>query len=561
MFSMLYLDLVEVYERLGATTKKLEKTKILASLLKKTKKEELETVVNLVQGSVFPQWDARKIGFSSRLMLKAIANSSGVDAEKVERLWAKKGDLGIVVEELIKDKKQKTLFSRQLDIKKVFENIRRLAEMEGAGTVDRKIGLISELLTSASPREAKFIVRTVLEELRVGTAEGIVRDAIAQAFDKKVEDVENAFDLTVDYGEVAILAKEDKLHRVSLRVGRPVKLMLAVLVKSVQEGFEGVGKPAMFEFKYDGFRLELHKDKKGIKLFTRRMEDVTKQFPDVVEDVKKCVKGESFILDSEAVGFDRKTGKYLPFQNISQRIKRKYDIEKLAKELPVEVNVFDVLYYDGKSLMDKPLEERRKLIERIIKEEKRKIVLSRMLKTDDEEDAEKFYNESLKAGNEGVMIKSLNAKYKAGRYVGYMCKLKNILEALDLVIVGAEWGEGKRARWLSSYTIACRKGDDLLEIGKVSTGMKEKEGEGVTFEELTRELKKLIVEEKGKVVKIKPQIVIEVGYEEIQKSPTYTSGYALRFPKVLKVRIDKPVSEISTIKDVERIYRMQRKGK
>ncbi len=558
---MLYKDLVEVYERLEATTKKLEKTKILADLLKKTKREELEVIVNLVQGSVFPQWDARKIGFSSRSMLKAIANSIGINAEKVERLWARKGDLGIVVEELVKDKKQRTLFSRQLDTKKVFENIRKLAEMEGEGTVDRKIGLVSELLTSASPKEAKFITRTILEELRVGTAEGIVRDAIAQAFDKRIEDVEKAFDLTVDYGEVALLAKEDRLSSVRLKVGRPVKLMLAVLVKNFEEGFENVGKPAIIENKYDGFRLELHKDKGKIKLFTRRMEDVTKQFPDVVEAVKKHVKGESFVLDSEAVGFDRKTGKYLPFQNISQRIKRKYDIERLAKELPVEVNVFDVLYYNGESLIDKHLEERRELIEKIVKEEKRKIVLSKMLKTDDIKEAEKFYNESLKAGNEGVMIKSLRTEYKAGRYVGYMCKLKNILEALDLVITGAEWGEGKRAKWLSSYTVACRKDGELVEVGKVSTGMKEKEGEGTTFEQLTKELKKLIIEEKGKSVKVKPEIVVEVAYEEVQKSPTYTSGFALRFPRVLRVRIDKPVSETNTIKDVEAIYKMQRKGK
>ena len=159
------------------------------------------------------------------------------------------------------------------------------------------------------------------------------------------------------------------------------------------------------------------------------------------------------------------------------------------------------------------------------------------------------------------MIKSLEASYKAGRYVGYMCKLKNILEALDLVIIGAEWGEGKRAKWLSSYTVACRKDGDLVEVGKVSTGMKEKSEEGHTFEQLTKELKPLILEEKGKSVKVKPQIVVEVAYEEVQKSTTYSSGYALRFPRVLRVRVDKPVSEISNIKDIDRIYKMQRKGK
>ena len=225
---MLYKELVEVYEQLGATTKRLEKTKILAELIKKTKKDELEIVVNLVQGMVFPAWDARKIGFSSRSMLKAIASSIGIEADRVEKLWAKKGDLGLVIEDLIKEKKQRTLFSKELTADKVFDNIRKLATMEGEGTVDRKIGLVSELLINAKPIEAKFIVRLVLEEMRVGTAEGIVRDAIAQAYDRKIEDVEQAFDMTVDYGEVAELAKENKLHKVELKVGRPVKLMLAV---------------------------------------------------------------------------------------------------------------------------------------------------------------------------------------------------------------------------------------------------------------------------------------------------------------------------------------------
>ncbi|MDP4012092.1 MAG: ATP-dependent DNA ligase, partial [Candidatus Nanoarchaeia archaeon] len=475
---MKYQDLVELYDKMASTTKRLEKTEILANFLKKIKKENLDKIIRLVQGSVFPQWDSRKIGFSSQLMLKAIANSTGEDTKEIEKLWAKKGDLGVVVEDLVKHKKQKTLFSKELKVDDVYENIKKLAEMEGAGTVNRKVGLVSELLTSATPKEAKYIVRTVLEELRVGIAEGIVRDAIAQAFDKEIKDVEKAFELTVDYGEVAELAKENNLGKVDLQVGRPVKLMLAIIVKDVEEGFERVGKPAAIEQKYDGFRLQLHKNKKEIKLFTRRMENVTKQFPDVVDAVEKYVKGDKFILDCEAVGYDPKSGKYLPFQKISQRIKRKYDIEKTAKEFPVEAKVFDVLEYEGKSYLDKPLKERRKLLEKIVGGKKNKLVLSELLITDDVKKAEKFYNDSLKLGHEGVMIKSLEASYKPGRYVGYMCKLKNILEALDLVIIGAEWGEGKRAKWLSSYTIACQKDGELLEVGKVSTGMKEKGDEG-----------------------------------------------------------------------------------
>lgn len=555
---MKYSELVEIYEKLEATAKHLEKTAIIEEILKKAKSDDLKDIVYLLEGRVFPEWDERKIGFSSRLILKAIASVSGASAKEVESLWSKKGDLGIVAEELMMKRRQSALRFRELSIGDVLSNIRKLAEMEGEGTVARKISLVTELLSNAKPAEVKYIVKTILEELRVGTAGGIIRDAIAKAFDRNVEDVEATFNLLVDFGETAVLAKENKLGKTQLKPGRPLKAMLAVLVKSIEEAFEAVGKPMQLENKLDGFRLQVHFDGKEILLFTRRMENVTAQFPDVVKAVKENVKGKSFIIDAEAVGYERKTGKYLPFQSISQRIKRKYDIEDMARKFPVELNVFDAMYYDGKSLMDLPLLQRREIVEKMIKEEKGKIVLTRKLITDDGKKAEKFYKEALESGVEGVMLKNVNSLYKPGRYVDGWCKLKEALEPLDLAIVGAEWGEGKRAKWLSSYTVACEKGGKLIEIGKVSTGMKEKEEEGVTFEQLTKILKPLIISQKGKEVAIKPQIVIEVGYEEIQKSPTYTSGYALRFPRVLRYRPEKPVDEIADMKIVEKIYGSQR---
>src|SRR3989344_7879974 len=287
------------------------------------------------------------------------------------------------------------------------------------------------------------------------------------------------------------------------------------------------------------------------------MEDVTKQFPEVAEYAKEHINGKEFIIDCEAVGFDDKSKKYLPFQSISQRIKRKYDIEEIRKKFPVEVNVFDVIYYNGKSLMSLTLKERRELLEKIIDERKWKIVLTKKIVTSDKKEAEDFYNDALEAGMEGIMLKNINSIYVPGRYVNGWCKLKSILEPLDLAIVKSEWGEGKRAKWLSSYTIACQKNGELVETGKVSTGVKEK-SEGVSYEQITKLLKPLIISQKGKEVNVKPEIVIEVGYEEIQKSPTYSSGYALRFPKFLRYRPEKPINEIADIKTIEKIYKSQR---
>ncbi len=552
-----YNDLVKYYEKLEGTTKKLEKTDILAKLFSECSLEELDLIVYLVQGKVFPEWDSRNIGFSSRLILKAISSVTGADSEEVEKLWKKKGDLGIVVEELIGKKKQTTLLTRTLYTKKVFDNIRKLAELEGEGTVNRKVQLISELLSNANAKEAKYIVRTVLEDLRVGVKEGIIRDAISKAFNQDVNDVEGAFNITVDYGEVAKLAKQNKLKEIEIKPGRPAKLMLSVLINDVEEAFEALGKTIQAEQKLDGFRIQVHRNGNEIRLFTRRMEEVTKQFPDVVEFVKKYVKGEKFIIDCEAVGIDKKTGKYLPFQNISQRIKRKYDIEEMAKEFPVELNIFDVLFFNGKSLMKLPLIERRKILEKYVKEKKGEVVLTKKIVSDKANEISDFFKESLRAGHEGLMLKNINSIYVPGRYVNGWCKLKNVLEPLDLVITKALYGEGKRAGWLTSFTVACKDNDKLLTIGDVSTGLKEK-GDELTYEKMTKLLKPLIIKEEGRQVFVKPKIIIEIGYEEIQKSTTSSSGFSLRFPRVLQLRTDKPLNEINSIKDAEKIYNYQR---
>ncbi len=554
-----YSELVKVYLGLEKTAKKLEKTDIIADFLKNVDKDEIKDLTHLLQGKIFPDYDERKIGISSRLVLKVISNSTGISLDEVENLWKEKGDLGKVAESLIKKRKQTTLFKEELTIKKFLDNIKKLSGFEGKGTVDRKISLVAELLNSSRPEEARFIIATILGELRVGVASGIIRDALAKVFEINNEEIEKAYNLTTDYGEIAELLKENgikALEKISLKPGIPVKSMLAILSESIEEAFRALGKPSQFEEKLDGFRVQIHKDK-DIKIFTRNLEDVTKQFPDIVKFVKDNVKAKNFILDGEAVAYDKKTKKHLPFQTISQRIKRKYDIYEMIKKFPIELNLFDVIYCNGRSIIDEHLLKRREVLETIIKQSKGKIVLTKKLITDNEAKAKKFFEDCLKEGNEGVMIKSISSSYVSGRYVNGWMKLKNILEPLDLVIVKSEFGEGKRANWLTSYTVACKSGNDLLEVGKVSTGIKEK-AEGLTYKEMTEKLKQLIIKEEGKEITVKPKIIIEVGYEEIQKSPSYTSGFALRFPKVKGIRSDKTLEEINTIKDVQKIYNFQR---
>ncbi|MDD5700291.1 MAG: ATP-dependent DNA ligase [Candidatus Nanoarchaeia archaeon] len=566
---MKYIEFVDVYEKLGATAGRLDKTEILASFMKKLEKEGKAEWGYLLYGKVVPDYDAREFGISRQLAFKAISKAFGINEKKVIEEFNKIGDLGEIAEKFADKRKQSALFSKALTVAKVFDNLQKAMVIEGKGAVDRKMALTSELLGQASGKEAKYIIRTLLNDLRIGVQEGVVRDALVSAFFKEkegmAEKVEDAYGMVNDFAVVfeACAKGEKELGKIEVMVGRPMKVMLAVKAESVEEAFEICGKPAAFEYKYDGFRLVINKKGKEIKLFTRRLEDVTAQFPDVVAAVRENVKGESFILDSEAVGFDKKTGKYKPFEAISQRIKRKYDINKLIKELPVEVNVFDVMYLNGENLMDKPYTERRKILEKVIKEERWKIRTSEQKVIDSEKDAEKFYHDALKAGEEGVMIKRIDAPYKQARRVGYMAKLKPAVADLDLVIVGAEYGSGKRAGWLTSYIVACLSDGKFLEVGKVSSGLKELEGEGegdTTHEEMTKMLKPLIIGKKGNTVEAEPKIVVSVTYQNIQGSPSYNSGFAMRFPRITHYRPDKRVGEIATLEDIEReVKRGQRR--
>jgi len=558
---MEYSKLVEVYQALSGTTKMLEKRAIISDFLKQVGDNEIEASILLLEGRLFPESDSRKIGIGTQLILKSISKVSGKSDSDLNNQWAKIGDLGKVAEENIDSRTQSSLTQRKLSIVNVFDNLRKLSEIEGSGSTGKKIGAISELLGSADGASAKYIVRTCLEDLRTGAGFGILRDALADAFDVDIKNVQKAYDLTTDLSRVAVVAKTkgDKgLTKISLSVGNPVKVMLFKKVESIEEGFKVVGSPAIIDYKYDGFRLQIHRSKNDIKLFTRNLENVTNQFPDIVNIVKKDVKSKECIIDCEVVGYDKDTKTWKPFQEISQRIKRKYDIEEMIKEVPVMIFAFDLIGVNGESLVDKPFSERREKLSKIIKDDPYAVTLAKGITPSSVKKGDDFYKEALRIGAEGVMMKNLEGIYKPGSRVGFGVKIKPVMETLDLVIVGGEWGTGKRANWLSSFILACKDGDEFNEIGKIGTGFKEKDEQGVSFSKMTELLKPLIVSEKGREVKIKPGVIIEVKYEEIQKSPTYGSGYALRFPRFVRLRDDKSLKEVDDLKRILTLSKGQR---
>jgi DNA ligase-1 len=574
---MQYSQLCETYEELEKNPSRLKKTEILADFLTKLKKSKDKEIVYLLQGKTFPDYSEKEFGISEKLCIKALTKASGINNKEIVSKWKKIGDLGLVAEQIIGKKKQHTLFSHKLTAQKVLDNLKKLPELEGKGTIDKKLSLVSELLTSASGIEAKYIIRTLLGQLRIGVASGTIRDSIVSACfpisrEKSREDsenkekiktfknaVEDSYDKANDFALVFEKACKGlkSLQSTKLIPGHPIKTMLALKAESIEDGFKRVGKPAVFEYKYDGFRMLINKSEDGtIKIFTRRLDDVSTQFPEVIKYIKEHIKAKSFIIDSEAIGFDPKSKKYKPFEAISQRIKRKHNIDRLIKELPVEVNAFDLLYLNGKALINEPFEKRTKLLRKIIKPHKYKLRCAHQLITDNEEKAEKFYKEALKDNQEGVMIKNLKSEYKPGARVGHMLKFKPAENELDLIITGAEYGKGKRVGTFSSFILSCRdEHDHPLEIGKASTGLKEKQELGLSYAELTKELKPLITKEHGRTVQVKPKLVVTIIYQNIQRSPTYKSGFALRFPRIIRLRHDRHLHDIATLKEVEHDYK------
>ncbi|MEM2251416.1 MAG: ATP-dependent DNA ligase [Candidatus Hadarchaeales archaeon] len=566
---MKYLTLAETFEKLEKTSSYLEKNEIIVSLLQNTPPEYIEKVVLLLLGRAWPTYVSKETGVGIQQLKKAISLASGYPTSQVEHLLKKMGDLGEVAQELIKKKKQVSLFQKPLTVSDVFETIKRLPEITGESSIDRKIERVASLLTSAQPIEAKFIVRTVLGDLRIGVAEGRLRDAIADAFNIPPEDVEKAYMLTSDYALVAKTAAEKGIEGVrglSVVVGRPVSPMLAQRAESIAEVLQRMNGKAAFEIKLDGIRIQAHKDGEKVILFTRRMEDYTSMFPDMIDPLRRAIKAEKAIVDGELVAIDPETKKPMPFQEVLKR-RRKYGIEKTAKQIPVELHLFDVLLVDDRAMLERPYVERRKILEKIIEENEKVFIVEQKVLSKEEEIRE-FSDYAIKIGHEGLLAKELNSPYRAGRREFLWLKIKPVLETLDLVVVGVLYGKGKRAGVFGSYILAARD----PASGKFKTVTKC--GSGFTDEDLkdlTELFQPLILQKPDPSVDIEidvdahvePKIVFEVAYEEIQASPEekHTSGFGLRFPRFIRIREDKRPEEAATINEIAELYRRQEERK
>ncbi len=549
---MRYKVMVDVYEALDATTKRLEKTDILSDFFSRVEKDLLPVVTIMALGKVFPVWSENELGIGSKLLMKSIAMVVGVTTLEVEDQIRDQGDIGSATEILYKKRSQTTFFSKPLTIGMVYNNLRKLAKISGNKAQSRKIDIILELLSLASPQEAKYITRTVLEELRVGVGEGTIRDSISQAFgvDKKL--LERAHMLTNDLGMVAKVAHaegEEGLKSLSLKPGKPVKPMLAQLADGIKETVLEMGR-IYCETKYDGIRVQIHRKGSQIMIFTRRLENISNALPDVIQYIEEALPHHDFIVEGEIIV--TKQGKPISFQYILQRVRRKYDIEKVMESVPLTLYLFDVLYYK-EPLIDAPLEIRRENLESMVKTMDNQVELSKQVKVtmDNVGDAENLFKESIELGHEGIMLKDPQAPYIPGIRGKKMLKYKAEPESLDLVVVGGTYGKGKRAHWIGSYLLALNDEDgELKTIAHVATGLGEK-----TLLELSNRMEELAIERRGRQIKVKPHIILEISYSEIVKSPEYESGYSLRFPVVKKIRDDLSIEDIDTVSRVDSMFK------
>jgi DNA ligase-1 len=578
-----FAPVVEAFEQMEQTSSRLALTNYLVALLKKTPPDIIGKVTYLIQGKLYPDYEGIELGVAEKMVIRAIASSSGKDQSQIEKIYQKTGDLGDAAGEAMKSKAQSTLFSEPMTVERVYSTFDRVARTAGSGSQETKLRLISSLLNDATATEGRYIIKFVMGQLRLGIADYTVLDALALAFtgDKANRQVlENAYNVSSDLGTVAkLLATKglEAVRSIKITLFKPIRPMLAERIRTAEEALERMEGKAAVEYKLDGERVQLHKGKHRVELFSRRLEKITSHYPDVVAAVKS-IKSE-VILEGEVVAINAETDEYLPFQELMHR-RRKYGVEEAMENYPVVMNFFDVLYVDGESKTDLTYLERRKLLKKMIDSIKNdKVLLIKQTVAEKPEEIDRFMATAIENGCEGVMIKQLSSTYRAGAREYAWVKLKreyrsDLADTLDLVIVGALHGRGRRAGKYGALLLAAYdpKADMFQSVTKVGTGFTD-----VHLEQFYNELEQHVINQRHARVEtgmqmdvwFEPKIVIEVIASEITLSPSHTAalnvlrpgyGLALRFPKFTgKIRDDKRPEDATSIEEIVAMYKRQLK--
>jgi DNA ligase 1 len=521
-----FLELAQLCRRVEATSKRKEKITLIANFLKTLSHVEVPLATLFLAGKAFPETDPRVLEVSYATISEAGRN------------------LG-----------QKRLTEHSLTITDVYQTLEKVAHTSGAKSRERKMSLLQTLLTQASPVEAEFLARMMLGEMRIGVVEGVLLDSISEASGVSRGLVRRTHMLHGDIGDVASLAISKgaaALEHIGLSLFVPVKPMLAEMAEDIAEVLREHKDGTAFEYKFDGARIQIHRKNDRIRIFSRRLTDVTDSIPEIVEFAKTQVKAHEFLIEGEVVAIGA-ADKPIPFQDLMRRFRRVHEIEDMADKIPLKLYLFDALEVDGKTLIDEPYTERWKVLSKVVPAES----LAPRIITSDIKKVEGFMQLALKEGHEGLMAKSLTSNYSIGARGKKWFKIKRA-DRLDVVIVAADWGSGRRVGWLSNYHLAVRDADtgEFLVVGKTFKGLTDAE-----FGTVTTRLRELKTRDGRYTVYVKPTIVAEVAYNEIQKSPRYKSGFALRFARISRFRDDKGPDDADTLQRLQQLYDKQFENK
>jgi len=581
-----FLDLAETFEKMEKTSSRIELTNYLVDILNKTSVQSIDKLIYLIQGKLGPSFESKELGVAEKIAIKSLALASGYSIKDIQIRYNQNGDIGKVAFEVLKNKLQTTLSFEKLTIDKVYDTLIKISTLEGSGSVDLKLKYINGLLNNSTNLESKFILKLILGNLRLGIADFSIIDAMSLSLtgDKKNRVIlEHAYNLSSDLGNIARLLSRgsiDDVRLISISLFTPIRPMLAERGSDAQDALKKFGDNLCFaEYKIDGERVQVHKDGKRLQLFTRNLENITNNFSDIVEEFKD-LNIRNLIVDGEIVSIDTKTKRFLPFQSLMHR-KRKYKIDESIKNYPVVLNLFDILFYDDKDKTILPYIERREILESIFNFNNEKIKLVCNSKITTAEEIDQFMKKAIADGCEGLMLKNSKSVYRTGAREWAWIKLKkeyssSSLDTIDLTIVGAVHGKGRRAGNYGTFLLAAYNPDEdtFYAICKVGTGFTD-----IMLEELTEILKLHTIRDKhprviSGEVKIdtwfEPKLVVEIFSPEITLSPLYPTsinkikkgyGFALRFPKFTgKIRKDKNAEDSTTIHEIEKMYKKQLKS-
>jgi len=533
----------EVAEQVAATTKKLQKAALVGTYLQPLVDADLARAARYFAGHQFAQNDARTTNVGGSIISTALSEATGITQQELAPVYVRLGDAGETAHEAIQQARRYN--EPTLSLAETESVIARLSETRG---IKNKTGLLVTVLSHATPLEAKYLIKLLAGDLRIGLREGLVEDAIARAFDQPLAMVAQVNMLLGDIGETAVRARANDLAGVNMRLFHPIKFMLATPAADLADIARTMPEQFFVEDKFDGIRAQAHIQDGRVAIYSRTMDEITHRFPELISPLKDL--GVEAVIDGEVV--PAQGDRILPFSELQKRLGRKTIGEELLRDIPVILVAYDLLYAAGRVLTDEPLEERRKILEEIIPAAGTiRVSLAKRFEAVAALDNE--FDEARERGNEGLMIKSPASFYKPGRRGREWLKLKRAIATLDVVVTAVEVGHGKRRNLLSDYTFAVRRSDDddeLLNIGKAYSGLTDAE-----LAEMTVWFTEHTVQEfaHGRVRLVEPHTVIEVTFDRVQESKRHKSGYALRFPRILRLRPDKKPAEIDTLETVRKL--------